>query len=185
MSPDDLKAAPRELRSVRCVLEAPRPEHAEPFAQGLAASVPGWPFISWVHRARDADWERRFCDDDARSFDAGQDMAFHVFEIADRGWVGRIDIHTIDFDAARGEMGYVGDIRRAGRGLMREAALAVIALCWRVGFERIEAMSDARNPRALHFAETLGMQREGLLRHHERDPHGEHCDMVLYAVLKP
>jgi RimJ/RimL family protein N-acetyltransferase len=27
------------------------------------------------------------------------------------------------------------------------------------------------------------MQREGLLRRHERDPRGELCDMVLFARL--
>ena len=108
-----------------------------------------------------------------------------MFELADGGWVGRIDVHTIDFASSRGEIGYVGDIRRAGRGLMREATLAVIALCFRLGFERIEAMSDARNGRALHFADSLGMQREGLLRRHERDAHGELGDMVLYVILRP
>ncbi len=82
-------------------------------------------------------------------------------------------------------MGHVGDQRRAGQGLMREATLAVIALCCQLGFERIKAMSDARNARALHFAETLGLQREGLLRRHERDGHGQLYDMVLYAILAP
>jgi RimJ/RimL family protein N-acetyltransferase len=67
---------------------------------------------------------------------------------------------------------------------MREAALAVIEPCFQLGFERIEAMSDARNTRALHFAQTLGMQHEGVLRHHERDPPGQFCDMALYAVLR-
>ncbi len=46
-------------------------------------------------------------------------------------------------------------------------------------------MSDARNTRALHFAETLGLLREGLLRRHERDPRGELCDVVLYATFNP
>ena len=69
------------------------------------------------------------------------------------------------------------------QGPGRVAVLAVIALCFRLGFQRIEAMSDARNARALHFADSLGMAREGLLRHHERDPQGEFCDMVLYAAL--
>ena len=67
---------------------------------------------------------------------------------------------------------------------MREASLAVIELCFRLGFERIEAMSDARNTRALQFAERLGMAREGVLRRHERDAHGQFCDMVLYAMVK-
>ena len=57
-------------------------------------------------------------------------------------------MHSIDFDAARGEIGYVGDVRLSGRGLMREAVRTVIAVCFDIGFERIEAMSDARNARA-------------------------------------
>jgi RimJ/RimL family protein N-acetyltransferase len=181
----DLRGAPSALRTPRTWLETPRPEHAAAFAAGVAASMPGLTYVAWGLRPRDVDWALRFCADDARSVAAGEDLVFHVFEIEDGGWAGRIDVHTIDFDAARGEIGYVGDLRRAGRGLMREAALAVITLCFRLGFERIEAMSDARNARALHFAASLGMQREGLLRRHERDAHGHPCDMVLYAVLSP
>jgi [ribosomal protein S5]-alanine N-acetyltransferase len=78
--------------------------------------------------------------------------------------------------------GCVGDVRRAGQGLMREAAPAVIELCFSLGLQRIEAMSDARNTRALRFAQALGMQYEGLLRRHERDPQGALCDMALYAI---
>jgi len=179
----DLTAAPTTLLTPRLRLETPRPEHAAAFCDGVAASMPALAWVAWSARPRDLAWALRFCEDDARSAAAGEDLAFHVFEIADGGWVGRIDVHTIDFAAARGEIGYVGDVRRAGRGLMREAALAVIDLCFRLGFERIEAMSDARNERALHFAETIGMAREGLLRRHERDAKGELCDMVLYATF--
>ena len=181
----DLKTAPNTLRTDRLRLETPRPDHAVAFAAGVAATMPALAYVAWGLRPRDVDWARRFCENDARGVAAGADLVFHGFEIADGGWVGRIDVHTIDFNAARGEIGYVGDVRRAGRGLMREAALAVVGLCFSLGFERIEAMSDARNARALHFAETLGMAREGLLRRHERDPQGELCDMVLYALLKP
>lgn len=185
MSRIDLKTAPSVLATVRLRLESPRPEHAAAFAEGVAASMPALAYVAWGLRPRGLDWALHFCEDDARSVAAGADLVFHVFEAADGGWVGRIDVHTIDFNASRGEIGYVGDVRRAGRGLMREAGLAVIDLCFRLGFERIEAMSDARNTRALAFAETLGLQREGLLRRHERDPQGQLCDMVLYSVLRP
>ena len=49
-----------------------------------------------------------------------------------------------------------------GRGLMREAVCAVIGMCFDLGFERIEAMSDARNARALHFADSLGLLQRAL-----------------------
>ena len=181
----DLQAAPAVLHTPRLRLETPRADHAQAFADGVTASMPGLAYVAWGLRPRGLDWATRFCEDDALSVSQGKDLVFHVFELADGGWIGRIDLHSIDFAAARGEIGYVGDSRRAGRGLVREAAMAVIALGFGLGFQRIEAMSDARNARALHFAQTLGMQREGLLRRHERDPHGQLCDMVLFACLNP
>ena len=181
----DLKSAPATLNTARLRLETPCATHAAAFADGVAATMPVLAYVSWGLRPRDLAWAQRFCEDDAQCVAAGKDLAFHVFEVDDEGWVGRIDVHSIDFDALRGEIGYVGDLRRAGRGLMREGALAVIDMCFALGFQRIEAMSDARNARALHFAQTLGMHREGLLHRHERDVQGRLCDMVLYATLNP
>ncbi|MDO9283430.1 MAG: GNAT family protein [Aquabacterium sp.] len=185
MSSIDLKTAPERLHTPRLRLEAACAAHAQPFADGLAASMGSLGYVAWGLRPRDVEWARRFCEDDARSRAEGLDLAFHVFALADGGWVGRIDVHTIDFKAARGEIGYVGHQQRSGQGLMREATRAVIDLCFALGFERIEAMSDARNLRALHFAEALGLQREGVMRRHERDVQGQFCDMVLYARLNP
>jgi ribosomal-protein-alanine N-acetyltransferase len=175
--------APRRLQTARTRLEVPRPEHAEAFAAGVLASMPALLFVDW-HPVR-ARWAERFCADDARCFDAGRDLAWHVFARDDGGWVGRIDVHTIDPEACRGEIGYVGHAARSGQGLMREAVRAVLRACWALGFQRIEAMSDARNTRALRFAQAVGLQREGLLRRHERDPQGRWCDVVIMAALNP
>jgi RimJ/RimL family protein N-acetyltransferase len=179
----DLKLAPRMLLTERLRLESPRTEHAEAFAAGVQASMHMLAYVVWGVRPRDVDWARRFCEGDALSVAAGVDLVFHVFARADGAWVGRVDVHSVDFDHARGEIGYVGDARLAGRGLMREATLAVVELCFELGFQRIEALSDVRNTRALHFAEALGMQREGTLRRHERDPLGRMCDQAIYAML--
>ena len=181
--PLDLGAAPRRIETARVVLEVPRAEHAPAFAAGVLATMPALLYVDW--RARTPDWAERFCAEDARCFDAGQDLAWHVFTRADGAWVGRIDVHTIAHADCRGEIGYVGHVAHSGQGLMREAALAVLQACWRLGFQRIEAMSDARNARALHFAASLGLQREGLLRRHERDPQGRWCDVVILAALNP
>ena len=181
----DISGAPATLHTARLRLESPRPDaHAAAFAEGVAASMPSLAYVAWGLRPRDVAWARRFCEDDARSRAAGEDLTFHVFELADHGWVGRIDVHSIDFGAARGEIGYVGDQRRAGRGLMREAVRAVMAMCFALGFERLEAMSEPRNRRALQFASSLGLKFEGVMRHHERDQYGELCDMALYAMLR-
>ncbi|MCP5271617.1 MAG: GNAT family N-acetyltransferase [Burkholderiaceae bacterium] len=181
--PLDLSAAPRRIETARTVLEVPCAAHADAFAAGVLASMPALLYVDW-HPQRDG-WAARFCADDARCFDEGSDLAWHVFARDDGGWVGRIDVHTIDRDACRGEIGYVGHAARSGQGLMREAVLAVLQSCWVLDFQRIEAMSDARNTRALRFAEQVGLQREGLLRRHERDPQGRWCDIVILAALNP
>ena len=185
MNCTDLANAPAVLNAPRVRLERACLAHAAAFCEGVQASVSTLTYVAWSLHLNDLLWAQYFCDRDARSAEAGKDLAFHAFEIEGDAWVGRIDVHTIDFDARRGEVGYVGDLRRAGRGLMREAVCAVIDLCFRLGFERVEAMSDVRNDRALHFAETLGMTCEGVLRHHELDLQGKACDMALYAVLRP
>jgi RimJ/RimL family protein N-acetyltransferase len=182
-SPLDLSAAPRRLEAPRVALEVPRPDHAAAFSAGVLASMPALLYVDW--RARTPDWAERFCADDARCFDEGRDLAWHVFARDDGGWVGRIDVHTISRADHRGEIGYVGHAARSGQGLMREAALAVLQACWALGFQRIEAMSDARNARALRFAQGLGLQHEGVLRRHERDPQGRWCDVVILAALNP
>lgn len=186
MSTLDLHTAPQTLHSPRLRLEAPAQHHAAAFSAGVQASRDALGFVGWGRRPCDLAWAQGFCQRDADSRAAGLDLAFHAFTLDTGDWVGRIDVHSIDFDAARGEIGYVGDVRLSGRGLMREAVRTVITLCFDIGFERIEAMSDARNARALHFADSLGLlQREGVLRRHERDVDGLPCDMVLWAALNP
>lgn len=179
----DLRRAPRRIETARTVLDVPCAAHAEAFAAGVLASMPALLYVDW-HPEREG-WAQRFCDADARCFDEGSDLAWHVFARDDGGWVGRIDVHTIDTEACRGEIGYVGHAARSGQGLMREAVMAVLQTCWGLGFQRIEAMSDARNARALGFAEQAGLQREGLLRRHERDPQGRWCDVVILSALNP
>jgi RimJ/RimL family protein N-acetyltransferase len=88
--------------------------------------------------------------------------------------------------APRCEVGYVGDVRAAGRGLMREAVWACIQLAFDLGAARVQAMSEASNQHALHFAaNTLGLQREGVLRFYERDAQGRLGDQVMFAAYNP
>ena len=151
----------------------------------MNASLADWRFIAFAKQPRDLEWAERFCEGDALWMADGEAVIFYAFERSSGAFVGRIDLHTLDLDACRAEIGYVGDSRLGGRGLMREATLAVVEFGFELGFERIEAMSDARNQRAVRFALGLGFEQEALLRRHERDPQGELCDMVLLARLRP
>lgn len=185
MNERDLIAAPRELYTPRLRLESPREDHAATFVDSLLRSMPALRFVGWGLVERDLAWALDFCRRDAALVHSGGGIIFMAFERASGRYVGRIDLHTFDFEAPRCEIGYVGDEATAGRGLMREAVLAVMDMGFRIGLARIHAISDARNARALVFAERLGMQREGLLRHFERDPQGELCDVVMFSALAP
>jgi RimJ/RimL family protein N-acetyltransferase len=181
LSPDTLRNAPRELRTARLVLQAARADHAPAFLDSLQSSLADWHFIAWAQTLRDLAWAEAFCTRSAASIDAGEDLVFHAFTRDGGRHVGRIDLHSFDFDTPRAEIGYVGDVRLAGQGLMREAVDAVVQLGFSLGLARIHAMSDARNARALRFAAGLGFQREGVLRHWERDAAGSLCDVVMFA----
>jgi RimJ/RimL family protein N-acetyltransferase len=182
---EDLPLAPRELLTPRLRLAAPHASHAAAVAESINASLPALRFISWGQREVDLAWATRFCERGLKYVEDGECLIFNVFEQDGGAFVGRIDLHTFDFEAPRAEMGYVGDIRRAGRGLMREAVLAVVQLGFQVGLARIHAISDTRNQRALHFAEACGFTLEGVLRAYERDPWGELCTQAIFATYNP
>jgi RimJ/RimL family protein N-acetyltransferase len=185
MDRSNVIAAPRELLTPRLLLESPREAHASAFVDSLMRSLPALRFVGWGQRERDLAWALQFCSHGAELFDSGECVIYNAFHRTTGRYVGRIDLHTFDYEAPRCEVGYVGDEAHAGQGMMREAVLAVMDLGFSLGLARIHALSDARNARALVFAERLGMQREGLLRAYERDPQGTLCDVVMFAALSP
>jgi len=179
-----LMSAPAQFSSARLRFERPRPEHAAVVMESVNASLAELRYISWGGAAFDAERAQRFCERDAELVAAGECLIYFAFEQAGGAFVGNLDLHSFDFDVPRCEIGYVGDVRRAGSGLMFEAATAVLKLGFGLGVQRIEAVCDARNLRSIAFAEMLGMTREGLLRSHDRDPDGELCDDVVLAMLR-
>ncbi|MBT9599487.1 MAG: GNAT family N-acetyltransferase [Vitreoscilla sp.] len=177
--------APRHIDTPRLRLEAPARHHAPAVHDSVNTSLSTLGFIAWAQAPWTLERAERFCDGGLKMVDAGECLVFNAFRRDDGAFVGRIDLHTFDFEAPRAEIGYVGDVRQAGQGLMREAVLAVVALGFELGLARVEAISEVENERALHFAETMGFTREGRLHHRERDARGELCDQVLFAVFPP
>jgi RimJ/RimL family protein N-acetyltransferase len=177
-------AAPASFSSARLRLERPRAAHADAVRESVNASLAGLRFVHWAQQAFGLDDARRFCEADAERVAAGECLIYFAFERASGRFVGNLDLHSFDHAVPSCQIGYVGDTRLAGRGLMREAALALIDLGFGLGLQRIEARCDLRNERSIHFAQTLGLQYEGLMRGVARDPQGQLCDEVLLARLR-
>ena len=90
----------------------------------------------------------------------------------------------LDVQHEIGELGYGLSREHWGKGLMIEAAGAVID--W--GFQerrlaKIFAQTDARNKRSFRVMEELDMTREGVLRSHSKG-RGERVDEVYYGLLR-
>ena len=187
MDRQDLARAPSQLATDRLDLHAPRPEFGPLFVESLNLSLPGLTHIGWAQKARTTEWGATFMQHGVELIAAGDCLIYYAFERASGAdpapYVGRIDLHSWDFEAPRCEVGYVGDVRTAGRGLMREAVLACVDLAFSLGAARVQALSEADNQRALHFAEhALGFTREGVLRHFERDAQGRLGSQVMFAA---
>jgi RimJ/RimL family protein N-acetyltransferase len=186
MDRHDLIRASRCLQTPRLTLHAPSPQFAAPFVDSLNLSLPGLGYIGWGQQAQTLAWAEAFMDNGLDLVDTGDCLIFYAFETLTQAYVGRVDLHSWDFDAPRCEVGYVGDVRLQGRGLMREAVLACVDLAFALGVARVQALSEISNQRALRFAEqALGFVREGVLRHYERDAQGRLGEQVMFASYNP
>lgn len=100
--------------------------------------------------------------------------------------VGGINIRV---DASRGtaEIGYSIAREHWGRGLVSEAARAVMDWAFKAfDLAKITAMADLVNSRSWKVMEKLGMRRDGVLRSErpsDADP-AIRQDMVVYSVLR-
>jgi RimJ/RimL family protein N-acetyltransferase len=184
LTPARLIAAQREMRTPRLRLAAPAPEHAAALMALVNRNLPTLGYIAWAQHPWTLARAQRFCRWGLAMVDAGDLIIFDVFagHDPDAPLIGRIDLHSFDLEVPRAEIGYVADAAVQGQGLMREAVLAVLDFAFALGFARIEAISELSNHRALHFAQSLGMVREGTLHHRERGVNGELVDQALFAA---
>jgi RimJ/RimL family protein N-acetyltransferase len=178
-----LALAPRELRAGRVLLSAPSLDQIPVRMAWAAAAHDALEFVPRWRKSIDRAVATASAERELACFDRGEEQVYNVFEIATGAYVGRLDLHSWDADAPRCEVGYMADPRTARRGLLREAALACLDLAFELGAVRVQAITDARNLRSIHFAKSLGMQEEGILRNYERLS-GVLCDQVLLSVLQ-
>jgi RimJ/RimL family protein N-acetyltransferase len=186
MNRHTLIRAPRRFETARLLLEAPARAHAAAVYDSVNTSLPTLGFIAWAQAPWTLERAIRFCEGGLKMVDDGECLIFNAFRRDNLTFVGRIDLHTFDFETPRAEIGYVGDARHVGQGLMREAVLGVVALGFKLGLVRIEAISEVDNQRALRFAEhALGFRCEGRLHHRERNARGDLCDQMMFATFPP
>ena len=98
--------------------------------------------------------------------------------------IGSIAVVSYDERTKKAQIGYCIGKKWWNKGIMQEALSNVIDfLCQGVGFSRIEARHDTRNPASGRVMAKCGMKFEGTLRQSDWNNQGI-CDASWYSILR-
>lgn len=106
--------------------------------------------------------------------------------VLERKVIGEVYLNQRAYDREneRAEIGYSLSSLHWGKGLMTEAARAVVNWAFQTySFNRMFATCDPRNVGSWRVLEKLGMKREGQLRSHLKW-NGEFRDQLYYGILR-
>ena len=97
--------------------------------------------------------------------------------------VGDLALHWVSKEHRTGEIGFVFDPARQGRGYATEASRAFLSLAFEdFALHRVIGRAEARNSASVRVLEKLGMRREAHLVENEWVK-GEWQSEVVYALL--
>ena len=137
------------------------------------------PYASWRSLADGRAWFERMSILGAR----GESIQYVVTDRASTLAIGTCLLFRYEESSARAELGYVLGRKYWGRGLMREALVALISCAFGdYGLRRLEAEVDPLNQASRRLLEGLGFTREGLLRKRWIDKGIAH-DTIIYGLL--
>ena len=98
--------------------------------------------------------------------------------------IGDLALMRVDDTIDEGEIGWCMGKAWWGKGMMPEAARAVLDYLFdEVGFNRVMAKHDVNNPKSGRAMQKIGMRYEGTQRQAGRNNQGL-VDIALYAILK-
>jgi RimJ/RimL family protein N-acetyltransferase len=96
---------------------------------------------------------------------------------------GQLDVHQVDWDHLRAEVGVWIALRARGQGLAAEALrLAARWLFTRCGLARVEALTEVENFAMIAAGRKAGMLEEGVLRAYVRE-RGKRVDVKMLSLL--
>lgn len=184
MNEQDLVRAPAHFVTARCTLRKSTLDMASDRVAWAMRTSAMFEFTPNWRRSVDPELAMRSLQSEMDAMARGEELIYNAYETVSGAYVGRIDLHSWDFDAPRCEIGYMADAATCGRGLMRECCLALIDWALSQGVARVQALCDSNNHRSIAFAQSLGMQHEGVLRNYARNGAGALYDEVVLAIAR-
>jgi RimJ/RimL family protein N-acetyltransferase len=116
---------------------------------------------------------------------AGRGISLTMLEGSGDTCVGQIDVHHVEWEHVRAELGVWVAPGHRGRGLARRALrLAGPWLLAEAGLERVELLTQTDNEAMIAAAQAAGFQLEGVLRGYYRDAAGIQRRLGRGAALR-
>jgi ribosomal-protein-serine acetyltransferase len=173
----------RLIVTPRLSLEPTGFEHLEGLWAAVQESLPELkPWMKWAAETT-LDETRSYVARSEKLWDSPHTDEW-TFTIVLRGApIGSVGLAGARLDFRRAELGYWLRSDLAGRGLMTEAASAVVHFAFEeVGLHRLELHAAVGNDASARVAEKLGFQYEGTARHAGHGG-GDWQDMKVYGLL--
>jgi RimJ/RimL family protein N-acetyltransferase len=137
------------------------------------------PYASWRSLADGRAWYERMSILGAR----GESIQYVLTDRTTTLAIGTLLLFRYEESSARAELGYVLGRSYWGRGIMREALVALITCAFGpYGLRRLEAEVDPLNQASCRLLQGLGFTREGLLRQRWIDKGAAH-DTIIFGML--
>ncbi|WP_119153822.1 GNAT family N-acetyltransferase [Caldimonas tepidiphila] len=178
---------PDILETPRCLLRKPQPGDAVAAFAGYAGDPRVTRYLGWRPHASVADTRRQISYDLFRWL-KGSGWTWMVLRRDTEELAGLVELVPLSGQPHRARMGYLLGAAHWGRGLMSEAAGAVLreAMAQPDVF-RVDAVCDVDNGASARVLEKIGMQYEGVLRRYIVHPNvsDEPRDVRLYAAARP
>lgn len=126
---------------------------------------------------------------------AGRALSLTIVAPPEDTCIGQIDVHRVDWDHGRAELGLWVSPARRGHGVARQAlVLAAPWLLLEAGLERLELLTQTDNHPLQKAAQAAGFQFEGVLRgyyrafeglprRHHRGPDAR-VDMAVLSLVR-
>ncbi len=125
----------------------------------------------------------RFCERETAIRAAGTGATLTIVEPCADVCRGGCNVHHVEWDGGRAELGIWLAPQARNRGLAR-AALSLVSrwLLRDCGLERLHVMTQPQNEPMLRAAQAAGFSREGVLRSYERQ-RGRRVDLVILSLI--
>jgi ribosomal-protein-serine acetyltransferase len=138
-------------------------------------------WLPWVDPTRTADAILKFIKDSLQQFASNEGFAAGIW--SGEEFAGVIGTHKVDWQYRKAEMGYWIASKFQGRGIVTDAARAVIDhafVAWKLN--RVEIHCATGNAKSCAIPQRLGFQFEGVHRQAQL-LNGSYLDINVYSLL--